>query len=363
MNNDKSKILIVDDTAQNIQLLVTLLKEQYKLLIAKDGEQSLRTIEKSIPDLILLDVNMPGLNGFEVCKIIKRDVKTKDIPIIFLTARAETEDIVKGFEAGGSDYLTKPFRKEELMARITTHLNLRKKELELLELNTTKDRFFSIIAHDLKNPFTGLIGLSDLILQSYKSIPEQKLLEMMKSLNEASKNGYKLLENLLEWSRSQTNTIKFNPVKFNTKEIIVQTYHLVQNLAIQKNIKIILELNDTGRVFADTNMILTVLRNLVTNAIKYTTKGGEIKIQSNIEEDRSTISIIDNGVGIPKENINKLFDIGSKFSNPGTENEKGTGIGLILCKEFLDKNNGTIMVNSQPDMGSTFTFTLPLSLD
>ncbi|MCB1192119.1 MAG: hybrid sensor histidine kinase/response regulator [Leptospiraceae bacterium] len=359
VNEKKPRVLIVDDTPQNIEVIINILNSEFSLIIAKDGKQALHVLEKMIPDLILLDVSMPDMDGFEVCKILKNNSRTKDIPIIFLTARAESEDVVKGFHTGGADYVTKPFRIEELKARMNTHLKLRQKELQLQELNATKDKFFSIIAHDLKNPFSGIIGISDIILKNLKTMSLEKLEEMMQILHDSSYHGYRLLENLLEWSRTQTNSIGYKPENFYIKDILNQTYYLVKSNADQKNIRLSLEMHTTEQVYADPNMILTVVRNLVANAIKFTPKNGEIKVIANKQGNEIVVSIIDNGIGIEQENISKLFDIGSKLSNPGTENEKGTGLGLILCKEFVHINNGEINVKSELGKGSTFSFTLP----
>ncbi len=249
INEKKSKILIVDDTPQNIEVIINILNNEFSLIVAKDGRQALHVIEKLIPDLILLDVSMPEMDGFEVCKLIKNNPNTKDVPIIFLTARAESDDIIKGFMVGGADYVTKPFRIEELKARMNIHLKLRQKELQLQELNATKDRFFSIIAHDLKNPFSGLIGITDIILKNRKIMSQEKLDEMIRILHDSSHHGYKLLENLLEWSRTQTKSIQYEPRNFYIKDILNQTFYLIKPNADQKNIKFSIEMKLNGVAF------------------------------------------------------------------------------------------------------------------
>ena len=233
-------------------------------------------------------------------------------------------------------------------------------EQRLRELNATKDKFFSIIAHDLKNPFNDLMGFTQLLALNIDKYEKSKIEQFVQIIHQSSRLAYNLLENLLDWSRAQTGTLKFNPEKVNINKLVAENIELLESTAQNKNIKIYSELSNDLFAIADKNMVRTIIRNLISNAIKYTNQGGIIKIQSYIGKDYCELSIADNGIGISSENIDKLFKIDESFSTIGTEREKGTGLGLILCKEFVEKNGGELWVKSQPNKGSTFSFTLPL---
>jgi len=360
MKNNNSRILIVDDVSQNIQVVGNILKsEGYNINFAQSGKKALENIKNISFDLILLDIMMPEMSGFEVCEKLKENVLTKDIPIIFLTAKDDEQSISKGFEIGGVDYITKPFKKEELIARVKTHLTIKKQEINLSNLNKTKDKFFSIIAHDLKNPFNQIIGFSELLIKKINVGDLEKSKQFAEIILESSKSAHTLLDNLLEWSKSQTNRISFTPDKVYPHGIIVETFGLMKNAALQKKITLINELPDDLTVFADMNMVTTVLRNLVSNAIKFTNADGLIKVYHKINSNNLIqITIEDTGVGMKTETVSKLFKIDSNFSTVGTNHEKGTGLGLILCKEFVEKNGGEIWAESEPTVGSKFHFTL-----
>ncbi len=233
-------------------------------------------------------------------------------------------------------------------------------EQRLRELNATKDKFFSIIAHDLKNPFNDLMGFTQLLALNIDKYDKPKIEQFAHIIHQSSKLAYNLLENLLDWSRSQTGTLKFKPEKISLKKIISENINLLESTARNKNIKIYSEVEHEASAFADKNMVRTIVRNLISNAIKYTNQGGHIKIQSKCSS-HCEISISDTGIGISIANIDKIFKIDESFSTIGTEREKGTGLGLILCKEFVEKNGGKLWVKSEPNKGSTFTFSLPLS--
>ncbi len=233
-------------------------------------------------------------------------------------------------------------------------------EVRLRELNATKDKFFSIIAHDLKNPFNDLMGFTQLLALNIEKYDLQKIEKFTKIIHQSSKLAYNLLENLLDWSRSQTGSLNYEPEKILINKLIDENIDLLESTAKNKNISIYSELDNLIYAYADTNMVRTIIRNLISNAIKYTNQGGYIKIQSYCNHDQCEISITDNGIGISKDSIDKIFKLDESYSTIGTEHEKGTGLGLILCKEFVEKNGGKLWVKSEPDKGSTFSFTLPI---
>lgn len=238
---------------------------------------------------------------------------------------------------------------------------LKEIEEELKKLLITKDKFFSIIAHDLKNPFNTLIGLSQLLVHGYDRMSPEKVKYFHNSLYQISKNGYELLINLLEWSRSQTGSMKFQPAMLNINELCEETFSLFNSKAIQKEITLTNNIIEESKVFADQNMLKTILRNLVTNALKFTERGGAIEIAEKNIEGFKEITVRDTGIGISAEDIKKLFKLDDSHTSIGTEDETGTGLGLILCKEFAEKNGGKIWVESKPGFGSKFIFTLPLT--
>ncbi|MCD4772547.1 MAG: PAS domain S-box protein, partial [Bacteroidales bacterium] len=244
----------------------------------------------------------------------------------------------------------------DITKRKETENKLIKTTEELHELNLTKDKFFSIIAHDLKNPFNVILGFSELLVNEYESLNSDEIYIMAQEIFEASNNSFELLENLLQWSRSQMNRINFEPDYFKLIDIVNTNLDLIKSKAKEKNIKIFSGILPNTTVYADKNMISTILRNLLTNALKFTEENGAVYIKARKLEDRVQINITDTGVGIREEDIDKLFKIDSNISTTGTANEKGTGLGLILCKEFVEKNNGTISVESTEGKGSTFTF-------
>ena len=232
------------------------------------------------------------------------------------------------------------------------------------ETNNSKDKFFSIISHDLRSPFTSIIGFAEVMLEDLDTLSKDEIKEFTSSIYKSSKNIQNLLENLLQWSRVQTGRIEFNPIKFDLSNLINDVVALYQVNAARKKITLTNELEKDYPIIADKFMIDTVLRNLVSNSIKFTRQGGEIKIGINElpEEGLLQIAVSDNGVGMKDEVLAKLFKIDEHVTTKGTEKEKGTGLGLILCKEFIEKHNGKIWAESTQGEGSKFKFTIPNKL-
>jgi signal transduction histidine kinase len=367
-NKNKPLVLVVDDNPQIFQVLGNMLDENgCSPAIAQNGVKALEFVKIKPPDLILLDIMMPDMDGLEVCSKLKQDVATKDIPIIFLTAKLEKKNVIKGLELGAVDYVTKPFNKKELMTRVNTHLKLKATEEqlkktvdELKQANATKDKFFSIISHDLMNPFNTLMGMASILANDYDFIGADKRKKFINNILQASTTGYNLAENLLSWSRTQTGKIKVTPVILDLGSIVDRNLEFLESQAKKKNIKIFCCFDNTS-VFADANLFDTVIRNLLSNAIKFTPENGKIEISASRKNDFVEISISDNGVGIKPDRLDKLFDVGVTQTTMGTSGEKGTGLGLILCKEFVEKNGGSIRVESEDGKGSRFYIHLPSS--
>lgn len=230
---------------------------------------------------------------------------------------------------------------------------------ELKDLNATKDKFFSILAHDLKNPFSNLYSMSELISGNYDSLDEEEKVMMLKKMNKSTEFIYNLLENLLTWSKSQRGRIEYNPARFSLSNLIRENLNLHRVTAENKGVSLRSDLKDDIQAYGDREMINTVLRNLINNAVKFTGKGGSVEVLVPDQDGYVEVRIKDEGVGISQENLQKLFRIDVKFKSTGTNGETGTGLGLILCKEFVEKNGGKIWTESEEGSGSSFIFTIP----
>jgi signal transduction histidine kinase len=247
---------------------------------------------------------------------------------------------------------------EEELTQQTITIEKQRKELE--HVNATKDKFFSIIAHDLKNPFASLIGASDLLVESTEELSKEQIKTFSGIINKSARQAYRLLENLLTWSRMQTGSIAWNPKEIDLWDLVNEVVILYTGSAENKDIEIKASIDEDLKIIADPNMINTVVRNLVSNAIKFTSRGGEISVSSHFMEKYVEIWVSDSGIGIDSEDQKKLFRIDEQVTNNGTENETGTGLGLLLCKEFVQKHKGKIWVESSLGKGSVFKFSLPL---
>lgn len=389
----KLTIICVDDESIVLNALSDQIMNEFRneltVETAESGLEALEVLDELLEDkydipIVIADFIMPGMTGDELLtQIYQRSPDTKSI---MLTGQASLEGVGNAINnAHLYRFLSKPWNRDDLLLTIREALssykmaqtivaqNTELKELnvgleekvaqrtkELEELNATKDKFFSIIAHDLKNPFNTLMGFSELLIEHFESFPPEKIRDYIKILFDTSKNSYALLENLLEWSRSQTGRIKNEPQNIELHFIVHDTIALLTNQAEKKNIQLLNGLLAEDTVFADENMIRTVIRNLMSNAIKYTNEGGNIAITSTIKDNQRIIKIRDSGIGISPENIEKLFRIDTNYTTHGTADESGTGLGLILCKEFVEKNNGTIWVESELGKGSVFSFSLPI---
>lgn len=360
MWNDNSKILIVDDALFNRKIVTNILEDAgYNIYTASSGIKAIMEVRKNKFDLILLDVVMPEMDGYQVNKILKQNKETKDIPIIFLTARGDSKSLIKAFQEGAVDYVTKPFNQKELLSRIKIHLDLERIRKNLKESNLTKDKFFSIIGHDLKNPIGAIKGLANELAENIDDLDRDEIKDFSNRIVKNSEKVYQLLQDILEWSRMQSNKIEYKPRKLNIKKVVNESIKLLSLNAREKDINIIVLIEEDIEVYADLNMLDTVIRNLISNAIKFSYENGKILILVDIEENYCKVSVKDTGVGIKKENLNHLFSIDSSFSTRGTKNEVGTGLGLVLCKEFVEGNGGSISIDSEYGEGSCFSFTIP----
>lgn len=375
MQND-FLVLVVDDVPANLLAIEGVLDiEGIRTQSATSGRESLELVNREKPDLILLDIQMPGMDGFEVCKILKSNEKTADIPVIFLTASNALQDIIKGFDLGATDYVTKPFQPSELVARVNNHLQLQRARNEigeknyqledqnkkLKELIATRDHLFSIIAHDLRSPIGTLIQMLDYMVENYHEFSPAMLKESLINLRNSVGSSFGLLENLLNWAQSHRGHLHYNPVMTDLRDLTGKTIDLYQPAANKKGLAFHNLIEGPLMAYCDREMIRTVIRNLLNNAVKYTRSGGTITIRGKENDPPGSveISIQDTGVGIKPENIAKLFRTDTFFTTYGTSHEKGSGLGLVLCQEFIIRNKGEIKVKSEVGIGSTFIITLP----
>jgi two-component system sensor histidine kinase/response regulator len=373
----KGVVLIVDDNPTNLGLLFEYLSRiGFEVLLSQEGEDALKKAESQQPDIILLDVMMAGIDGFETCRHLKANDITKDIPVIFITALADPVDKMKGFEVGGVDYITKPFQPEEVGARVNSHLTIRRlqqqlqmqntileeQKEELAQLNASKDKFFSIIAHDLRSPLTALLTYTRFAAESLTSFSQDELQEMVDNLRDTSENLYELLENLLDWSRIQGGMMKFYPQKVNIRDVLRRNLALFEPNARQKQIILKSSIQEKMFAYVDEKMVDAIIRNLISNALKFTPTNGHIEVNASQNEEFLKVSVADTGIGVSKEDLPKLFRIDERYRDSGTEGEMGTGLGLILCKELIEKSGGQIWAESEIGKGSTFIFTLPRKL-
>lgn len=393
---DKQVILCVDDEDIILEALQEQLDstfgEEYIIETSDSGEDALEFFEemtsegKQIP-VIISDYIMPGMKGDELLKKIHKI--SPDSLKILLTGQASIEGISNAINnAQLYRYIAKPWDKDDLVLTVKEaiksflqNIKIEKQNKELLILNASleekvvqrtkelrianasKDKFFSIIAHDLKSPFNALMGLSEIIIDNWDDMSDYDKIDFIKNIHTSSKNTFNLLQNLLEWSRAQTGRVQVNATNFSPYRIIHENVNVLYQHADNKNITLKISVPEKHMCFADENMMSTVFRNLISNSIKFTNKEGLIEISVLVKDNFLQFCIADNGIGMSEKTVNNLFNITEKVQRSGTANETGTGLGLFLCKEFIEKNGGTIFVESTPDVGSKFFFTIPVSAE
>lgn len=369
INPSEYKILIVDDVMSNVLLLKVLLtNEKFAIATASNGRQALEQVEKENPDLVLLDVMMPDMSGFEVAQHLKSNPNTADIPIIFLTALNSTADIVKGFQVGANDFISKPFNKEELIIRVTHQISLvaakrliLSKTEELQRTIAGRDKLYSVIAHDLRSPMGSIkMVLNMLIL----NLPSEKIgaemYELLTMANQTTEDVFSLLENLLKWTKSQIGKLNVVYQDVDLVEVTDGVIEIFSMVASLKKIRIHEMKPEKMMVNADIDMLKTVVRNLLSNAIKFSKENSEVLVKMEEVDGMAVVSVQDYGCGISEEGQKKLLHTDTHFSTFGTNNEEGSGLGLLLCKDFVVKNGGKLWFTSKEGEGSIFSFSIPV---
>jgi len=359
-----ANILVVDDTAANLQLLTGMLKGRgYRVRPVSSGEMALRAVETHAPDLILLDISMPDMDGYEVCRRIKANEHWRDIPVLFISALSDTEDKVRAFQAGGVDYVGKPFQFEEVDARVRTHLELHRQQLELKdnykrlqEMEHLRDNLTHMIAHDMRSPLLALqlsLGLLG------DSIPPGST-DDTAVLDNAKLGVTQLIDmvsQMLDVSRMEAGKMELKREPCDLISVARDVIGTLRPLAESRTL--VVESANPVTASCDGELIRRVLANLVGNAIKFTATTGRVAITAAVEGDRVRVNVTDNGSGIPPEKHQLIFE---KFGQIADRSRRGGfGLGLTFCKMAVEAHGGTIGVGSTPGHGSTFWFSLPVA--
>ncbi len=372
--NDPSQtngmILVVDDTIANLRLLIALLEAAgYSANGAADGETALMICENKPPELILLDVRMPEMDGFEVCHRLKLNEKTRNIPVIFISALDDVDDKVKGFEVGAVDYITKPFRSNEVLARVSSHISLfrMRQEIEqanikLRELDKLKSLFIASMSHELRTPLNSIIGFSCILLQgiSGELSPQQK--DDVQRINRSGKHLLDLISEVIDISKIEAGRVEVSPQQVSLQELIQEAVDNMLPMAKEKNMVIKIRTDASPQIVTDHKYLLQCLLNLLSNAIKYSVQG-TVQIHVHSENDHIQIAVEDNGIGISEENITRVFDAFERLENHIKLQAGGTGLGLYLTKKIVTELlQGKIDAKSQENVGSTFSLYIPHTL-
>jgi two-component system, sensor histidine kinase and response regulator len=364
-------VLIVDDVVDNLHMLTDMLEAQgHEVRIAMSGKEALEKITEKHPDLILLDIQMPGMTGYEVCQKVKANQKTEDIPVIFLSALQESADILKGFEVGGVDYVSKPFQFREVVARVQSQMAVAQQRRQLEELRerdqqqfemiaAAKDTFFHATAHDLKNPLTGVL----LYIQMLRNNPPQNQAELDDALNGIEGTARKmqsLISDILDLAQMQVG----NPMNFIEQPIQPIMIKVMQNfdvLAREKNIKLYLKMPDeTIRMPLDGHYFERMIDNLVSNAIKYTPPNGDVRVHLQSLDHCIQIRVSDTGIGIPQDDLERVFEAFYRVKKANHKKESGTGLGLSIVAAIVEEHRGSIDVESVEGEGTSFTLCFPI---
>jgi two-component system, sensor histidine kinase and response regulator len=393
--SQNASILIVDDTIYNIQLLsLMLMRQGYEVQKATSGLEALDKVNQQLPDIILLDIRMPDINGYEVCTRLKANPATKDVPIIFISSIEEPSEKVEAFSVGGVDYISKPFQLIEVLARIETHLRLcslqkklqeQNEQLQLSadvlsrslsqerELSQMKTDFISIVSHEFRTPLTTIQSASELL--EYYEWSKEEQVDQLHQIQSEVKHMTALMEDVLFLSRSNTSKVKLNLTKFNLlgfcsqllrqmQKTFAQDYTLnsflyisatsisIENPHLQNDLPDLL-------VKMDDKLLRQILTNLLTNAVKYSPQNKTVDFQITVDQEQVSFVVSDHGIGIPEEDLEKLFGAFHRGKNVGIL--PGTGLGLSIVKNCVDIHNGSISVESKLDIGTKFTVVLPIS--
>ncbi|MBE9030052.1 response regulator [filamentous cyanobacterium LEGE 11480] len=357
-------ILIVDDTPENLQLLSRALLEQtYEVRAVLNGPMALSAIRNDPPDLILLDIKMPGMDGYEVCRQLKADVKTRDIPIIFLSALDDSLDKVKAFRVGGADYVTKPFQTEEVLARVKHQLIIYRLNQQIIEQNAALlrsnqdlEQFAYMVSHDLKQPLQGILGFSNLLKQNYQAALGNDGGRFLGHIDGAVRRMGDLIDDLLAYSQISPQNDGFQAIDCNVilEQVLINCADSIERSGAK------ITYDTPPIILGDEIQITELFQNLINNAIKFQTSATIPQINLTVEPDREAwhFAMQDNGIGIAPDQLESVFKAFKRLHSQQTY--PGTGIGLAICQKVVERHGGRIWVTSQLGVGSVFHFTLPV---
>lgn len=355
------QVLIIDDVPEIVELVRLILEDQGIVCISSSNAADGMDIARNgSVDLILLDILMPGEDGFALCRKLKSDEATKEIPVIFITGKGDDESIVKGFELGAIDYIPKPFNRYELLSRVQTHLKLVSRTRELNSIISVKDRVLSIIAHELRNQFSSLMNMYELFSADLEGMENPQLQRHLHSLSYGLSETHDLFDNLITWSRNQRGKFRMKYAKIHLYSVIQEIENGILNGLEYKELTLDNRVDPALFAVSDETLVRLIIRNFVTNAIKFSYRGGTITVSSMTEQGCACLTVQDEGMGIDPEVKNDLFHIDKNPTTAGTEKEKGTGIGLIICRDFAKKIGASIDVESEPGEGAAFTLHIPV---
>jgi two-component system sensor histidine kinase/response regulator len=364
------KILVVDDDRMNIRILANILKaEGYVIGDADSGEKALLVFESLRPDLVLLDVMLPGIDGFETCRRLKKTYGEKCPPVIFITAKNESDDVVEGLGAGGVDYLPKPFKSKEVMARIRSHLQnqiLSEQQQALVQqlskVNAAKNRFLGMAAHDLRNPLASIRGLSEFLRDGAVGPLTADQLDLVQTIHGASQSMLDLVNELLDVATIEAGELTMSRARCDLVDLVAKSVALLNMEAAKKTTRIVFEAPPRALTLEiDPAKMKQVIDNLLSNAVKYSPPGSVVTaiVMPDAGPSRCGFAVRDQGPGIPDNERDKLFKDFSRLSVQPTGGEKSTGLGLAICRKIVEAHHGTIVAENLPTRGCEFRVTLP----
>ncbi len=361
MNPTKARILVVDDVVQNLQVVGTMLRnEGHDVMPAGSGAQALERVRARRPDLILLDLMMPEMDGLEVCRRLKADAATREIPVVFLTASNEMDHLMKGFEAGAVDYVTKPFNGAELLARVRTHLELKLARERLREMNDEKNEFMGIAAHDLRNPLSAIKGYAEMMIEDAQALPHRELEENGRRVLETAARMAEMVQNLLDANRIERGEMQLDVAPADLCPLLQSVIETQRPRAAAKQ-QVIHVASEAApvKVLVDASITVQVLENLVSNAVKYSPAGKNIFVRLKKLPEAIRCEVQDEGPGLSAEDQKKLFGKFARLSAKPTGGEHSTGLGLSIVKKMVEAMNGKVWCESEPGKGATFIVELP----
>ncbi len=366
--NSKYKILIVDESEEQLlELEQVLIDQKFTVLKSQSGKEAIKIYRKERPDLVILEISMPDISGFEICSYIRKNSNKKRIPIIFLTTSTDSNDIIESFKVGGDDYVAKPFNFDVLMARINHQLSMLvaksiiiEKNRELYNTVIARDRMYSVIAHDLRSPVGTIKMIMNLLTENtVDNIVEETLYRMIREANFITEELFTLLDNLLKWAKNQSGSMTPIFQEIDLVDITKGGVELFRKVAIVKNIQVEFNTIPMAMANVDIEMTKSCIRNLMSNAFKFSYENSKVIVSLSEEKDYFRVAIQDFGCGMNQEEIQKLLNPKTHYTSYGTAKEEGSGLGLLLVKELITKNKGHLCFNSLKGIGSTFYILIP----